>query len=230
MASTDLELIFKALAFAANKHRHQQRKDVDASPYINHSIAVADVLLKEGKITDSEVLCAALLHDTLEGSDTSIEEIEAHFGPGIAAIVGEVSTDRTLPKEARAQAEHILRASEPALLIMLADKICDLRDVGLNLPSDWPLERRRQYFISAKEALAAASGTNPTLEAAFQDAYEHGMNLLSRSEATFVPTSKIDRDAYDYMDCRPLGRDTGIATPEYLARLISDRKNSEAPE
>ncbi len=62
----DLALLLKALAFAAHKHRDQRRKDAESSPYINHPIALADVLINEGGVTDVEVLCAALLHDTVE--------------------------------------------------------------------------------------------------------------------------------------------------------------------
>ena len=57
----DLALLLKALSFAAHKHRDQRRKDAEASPYINHPIALAQVLVAEGGVTDIEVLAAALL-------------------------------------------------------------------------------------------------------------------------------------------------------------------------
>jgi guanosine-3',5'-bis(diphosphate) 3'-pyrophosphohydrolase len=62
----DLKTLLKALAFAAHKHKDQRRKDIDASPYINHPISLADILCNEGHITDIETICGALLHDTVE--------------------------------------------------------------------------------------------------------------------------------------------------------------------
>jgi (p)ppGpp synthase/HD superfamily hydrolase len=66
LSFTETRKVFQALAFAAHKHRDQRRKNADASPYINHPIALADILVNEGGITDHVVLCAAILHDTIE--------------------------------------------------------------------------------------------------------------------------------------------------------------------
>src|SRR3954462_1956275 len=97
----ELALLLKALAFAAHKHRDQRRKDAEASPYINHPIALADVLVNEGGVTDVEVLVAALLHDTVEDTATTPEELERAFGPRVARIVAEVTDDTALPKAER---------------------------------------------------------------------------------------------------------------------------------
>lgn len=70
----------KAVAFAAEKHRNQRRKDAEASPYINHPIALANVLANEGNVTDVAILCAAVLHDTIEDTDTTSEELPGIFG------------------------------------------------------------------------------------------------------------------------------------------------------
>jgi guanosine-3',5'-bis(diphosphate) 3'-pyrophosphohydrolase len=63
--SSDTNVIIKAANFAAFKHRNQRRKDADASPYINHPLALADVLANEAGISDPVTICAALLHDTI---------------------------------------------------------------------------------------------------------------------------------------------------------------------
>src|SRR5713101_8757667 len=128
----DLTLLLKALAFAAHKHRDQRRKDAQASPYINHPIALADVLVNEGGVTDVEVLCAALLHDTVEDTATTHEELANAFGSRIARIVAEVTDDKTLPKaeRKRLQIEHAPSISREAKLVKLADKLCNLRDVA----------------------------------------------------------------------------------------------------
>src|SRR5258708_20975404 len=81
---SELALLLKALSFAAHKHRDQRRKDAEASPYINHPIALADVLVNEGGVTDAEVLAAALLHDTVEDTATTPERLVRAFGPRAA--------------------------------------------------------------------------------------------------------------------------------------------------
>ena len=169
----ELALLLKALAFAAHKHRDQRRKDAEASPYINHPIELADVLVKEGGITDVEVLCAALLHDTVEDTDTTHEELANAFGSRIARIVAEVTDDKRLPKDERKrlQIEHAPRLSEGAKLVKLADKICNLRDVAERPPAKWDLARRREYYDWAKRVVDGMRGTHARLEAAFDAAY-----------------------------------------------------------
>jgi len=169
----DLALLLKALAFAAHKHRDQRRKDAEASPYINHPIALADVLMNEGGVTDVEVLCAALLHDTVEDTATTHEELVNAFGTRIARIVAEVTDDKALPKSERKrlQVEHASAISREAKLVKLADKICNLRDVVERPPAKWDLQRRREYFDWAKQVVDRLRGTNVRLEAAFDAAY-----------------------------------------------------------
>ncbi|RLW67790.1 MAG: phosphohydrolase, partial [gamma proteobacterium symbiont of Stewartia floridana] len=86
-----LQLIVKALAFSAQKHRDQRRKDVQETPYVNHPITLMDILVNEGAVYDTETLITALLHDTIEDTETTFEEIEAEFGLVIASLVMEVS-------------------------------------------------------------------------------------------------------------------------------------------
>src|SRR3989304_4146815 len=95
---TDLKLLLKALAFAAHKHKDQRRKDIEASPYINHPISLANVLCNEGHVTDMEVICGALLHDTIEDTATTPDELLREFGPAIRDSVLEVSDDQLLDK------------------------------------------------------------------------------------------------------------------------------------
>jgi guanosine-3',5'-bis(diphosphate) 3'-pyrophosphohydrolase len=173
----DLALLFRALAFAAHKHRDQRRKDAQASPYINHPIALADVLVNEGGVRDVEVLCAALLHDTIEDTETRPSELAQHFGPAIAAIVLEVTDNKMLKRVTRKkmQVEHAARVSGQARLVKLADKICNLRDVIASPPANWDLKRRREYFDWAKQVIDRLRGEpgepQRALEAAFDAAY-----------------------------------------------------------
>jgi guanosine-3',5'-bis(diphosphate) 3'-pyrophosphohydrolase len=169
----DLALILSALAFAAEKHRDQRRKDDHGSPYINHPIALARVLCNEGGVTDVDTLCAALLHDTVEDTDTTREELEARFGAAISGIVMEVTDDKRLPKSERKRLQivHAAGASRSARLVKLADKICNLRDVEQCPPVGWDLARRQAYFDWAREVVAQVRGTHKGLEALFDAAY-----------------------------------------------------------
>lgn len=169
----DTGLLLKALAFAAHKHRDQRRKDKNASPYINHPIALADVLCNEGGITDVNVLCAALLHDTIEDTETTPIELAELFGKAIADIVMEVTDNKFLPKEMRKilQIEHAANASYEAKLVKLADKISNLRDITDCPPAGWDLKRKRDYFDWAKKVVDEIRGTNEVLEKIFYAIY-----------------------------------------------------------
>jgi Guanosine polyphosphate pyrophosphohydrolases/synthetases len=171
--AAELELIVRATAFAAEKHRHQRRKDVQASPYINHPIALAQVLLLEAGIRDPIVLAAALLHDTIEDTGTTADELREQFGEEIAAIVQEVTDDKKLLKEERKRLQivHAGTLSERARLVKLADKICNLRDLRTAPPADWSLERRREYFDWARQVVDGLRGVNARLEALFDAEY-----------------------------------------------------------
>ena len=159
----------KAVAFAAEKHRTQRRKDADASPYINHPISLANVLANEGGITDAAILCAAVLHDTIEDTQTTPAELEQVFGKEITSIVLDVTDDKSLDKASRKQKqiEHAPHISREAKLVKLADKISNLRDILSSPPADWPAERKKAYFDWASKVVDGVRGVHPELEAVF---------------------------------------------------------------
>jgi guanosine-3',5'-bis(diphosphate) 3'-pyrophosphohydrolase len=163
-----------AIAFAADKHRNQRRKDHEASPYINHSIALANVLANEAGVDDERVLMAAVLHDTIEDTETTEQELLRLFGKDVANIVMEVTDDKSLPKaeRKRLQVQHATQTSRRAKLVKLADKICNLRDIAKSPPADWSLERKREYFDWAKAVVDGVRGVHPGLEAIFDAAYQ----------------------------------------------------------
>lgn len=169
----DVALILKALDFAAVKHRDQRRKDAQASPYINHPIALANVLVREGGLSDPVVLAAALLHDTLEDTQTTASELRAAFGDEITRVVEEVTDDKRLLKaeRKRLQIEHAATISREARLVKLADKICNVRDMATHPPAKWDLARRREYFEWAKAVVDRMRGVHPGLERRFDEAY-----------------------------------------------------------
>ena len=174
-SNSALAKVAAALAFAANKHRGQHRIDAECSPYINHPIDLLNVLCCEAGIEDPDILCAAIMHDTLEDTNTSKEEIARHFGPKVAAIVHEVSDDMRLPKRERwrLQIEKAPHLSPEAKIVKLADKICNLRDLASSPPPHWSRERIQTYFDWAKSVIDQLRGTHPKLEALFDQAYSN---------------------------------------------------------
>ena len=172
--------LLQAMRFAAHKHRDQKRKDGDATPYINHPIEVAELLAQVGGVRDPDVLCAALLHDTIEDTETTGEDLEAVFGPRVRALVEEVSDDKSLPKEERKrlQIEHAPHLSDDAKRIKVADKTSNVRDVTLSPPAGWSEERRADYLDWARRVIDGVRGVCPPLEAEFDRALAEGRARL----------------------------------------------------
>ncbi|MGE0383243.1 MAG: HD domain-containing protein [Gammaproteobacteria bacterium] len=168
-----VDLLLDALKFAATKHVNQRRKDAGATPYINHPIGLAHVLVTEAGIDDPTVIAAAILHDTIEDTDTTPEELEAAFGAAVRAIVEEVTDDKSKRKEERKRLQvlHAAHASRGARLVKLADKICNLRDIVAAPPANWDLARRREYFDWARSVVDALRGTHDGLERIFDETY-----------------------------------------------------------
>lgn len=175
---SELVLLLRAAQFAAEKHKAQHRKDVEGSPYINHPIAVAELLARVGGVHDPEVLAAALLHDTVEDTDATFDEIERAFGVEVRRLVAEVTDDKTLSKEVRKQLqiEHAAHASVGAKLIKLGDKICNVIDVLDNPPSGWARQRRAEYLEWAGKVVDQCRGTNAALEAEFDRVVGRGLS------------------------------------------------------
>jgi guanosine-3',5'-bis(diphosphate) 3'-pyrophosphohydrolase len=166
---TDINLIFQAITFAADKHQHQRRKNQQATPYINHPIAVMETLWRIGQVRHIPTLVAAVLHDTIEDTNTTPIEIETLFGAEVRALVQEVSDDKTLPKTVRKQLqiEHAPHISFHAKEIKLADKLLNAYDVSHNPPATWPPERVQEYLDWTEKVVMGLRGVNPALEAEY---------------------------------------------------------------
>jgi len=178
---SDLSLIIAALSFASEKHRDQRRKDQEGTPYINHPIEVARLLHEVGGITDGATLAAALLHDTVEDTDTTKDCLYDLFGEEVAALVMECSDDKTLAKEERKQKQidHAPHISTKAKLIKLADKISNVRDMGHSPPPDWSLERRVAYVEWGKKVVTGLRGSNQSLEILYDHTAAEALNKLN---------------------------------------------------
>ena len=177
--------LLRALRFAAEKHRDQRRKDSDDSPYVNHAIAVAERLVSIGGVQDVALVQAALLHDTLEDTDTTAEELEREFGRPVRLLVEEMSDDKELPKaeRKRLQIEHSPSLSTGAKQIKLADKLCNVEDIAHRPPRDWSLERRAEYLEWSRRVVEGCRGVNPALERAFDFACAEGSLRISRERS-----------------------------------------------
>ncbi|CAG0921505.1 unnamed protein product, partial [Notodromas monacha] len=158
--------LLRCANFAAIKHARQRRKDPQQTPYINHPLGVAQILADEGGITDVEVLMAAVLHDTVEDTDTTFEEIGSHFGPRVREIVEQVTDDPGLSWQERKhnQILNARRSTYEAKLVKLADKLYNLRDINRAYPVGWTEIRVQRYFDWARQVCSGLEGTNPLLE------------------------------------------------------------------
>src|SRR5262245_33891195 len=167
-----ISLLISAIKFSADKHRNQRRKGADASPYINHPIDVADILWRIGSVRDIDTIVAAILHDTLEDTDTTPSEIAVLFGKDVLALVEEVTDDKSLPKEERKrlQVVNAPHKSTSAKLIKLADKISNINDIRNSPPAEWSIERRLNYLDWANKVVLGLRGVNPMLEEYFDEA------------------------------------------------------------
>ena len=169
-----LASIFEALQFAAHKHRDQRRKDPDASPYINHPIALANILWVIGGIHDPDVICAALLHDTVEDTETTVGRAVAHFGPRSPRSCWKSRRHKDLESPSAISCRSTT-APQPLARGEAGEAGGQDRqylDVASSPPANWPLERRREYFHWAKRVVDGLRGVDPKLEALFDEAYQ----------------------------------------------------------
>ena len=178
----DLTRIMQAADAAARWHVHQRRKGQTAEPYINHLLEVASLVTTATEGCEPDAVIAALLHDAVEDQDVAIELIAREYSQKVAAIVREVSDDKSLPKaeRKRLQVESAGHKSREAKLIKLADK-SNLRAIANSPPPDWSVERRLEYVRWAREVVAQVRGTSPWLEQQFNEAANHAEQSATKS-------------------------------------------------
>ncbi len=173
--------LLNALNFAARKHRDQRRRDQPRSPYINHLLEVTRLLWEVGGIHDAATLAAAILHDTLEDTATTPDEIRVIFGEEVLGLVQEVTDNRSLPKQRRKQLqiEHAPHISFKAKLIKLADKISNVHDLIYSPPHRWSLARKQGYLLWSEKVVAGLRGSNPALERRYDEILIEGKQRLN---------------------------------------------------
>ncbi|MGE0455299.1 MAG: HD domain-containing protein [Vicinamibacteria bacterium] len=170
----------RALDFAARKHRDQRRKGAAEEPYINHLTEVALLVAEATRGEDPLAVMAALLHDTIEDTETSGDELARAFGAEVAAIVAELTDDKSLPKpeRKRLQVQTAAKKSPRARLVKIADKTSNLRSLVASPPVHWDEARKRAYFEWAAQVVEGCRGVSPELEARFDEAHRVGLAAL----------------------------------------------------
>jgi guanosine-3',5'-bis(diphosphate) 3'-pyrophosphohydrolase len=178
-------LITRAMEFGAHKHTDQKRKGARAEPYVNHLVEVARLLADATSGEDPALGAAGLLHDTLEDTYTTFEELEREFGAEIAGLVQEVTDNKKLEKadRKRLQVETAGKKSPRARLIKIADKTSNLRSILASPPTDWSTQRKREYFDWAAQVVARCRGINAQLEELFDRAYAEGIARFTTNAA-----------------------------------------------
>jgi guanosine-3',5'-bis(diphosphate) 3'-pyrophosphohydrolase len=162
---TDTPDLLRAILYAIEMHDDQRRKNAAAKPYVTHPISVALRLVRAG-VTDTNVLCAAVLHDVVEDTKGTLADIEARFGPIVARIVGEVTDDKSLSvvDRKKLQIVHAKTMSREAKLVKLADKLDNCSEIATAPPATWTRERVEGYLVWTAAVLEGLAGTSEILE------------------------------------------------------------------
>lgn len=167
------EVLLSAAHFAARKHSSQRRKGDAAEPYVNHLIEVARLLAELPSTFDLNLVVAGFLHDTLEDTDATRSELVEHFGEDVAALVEQVTDDKSLDRgvRKRLQVQNAHRICARAQNLSTADKISNLRSTLADPPRGWSVERRREYFDWAKAVVDRFPAVDPNLRREFDSVY-----------------------------------------------------------
>jgi guanosine-3',5'-bis(diphosphate) 3'-pyrophosphohydrolase len=168
---TGLRLVSEAAEFAAHRHSGMQRKGRGNEPYINHLAEVANLLTVATEGSDAELVAAGWLHDTVEDTETTREELAQKFSERVAVLVVEVTDDMTLPKDQRRQKQIIdaPHKSPGAKLIKIADKISNIRARILPEPNQADRDDLIDYVAWAEKVVAGCRGVNAVLDRTFDE-------------------------------------------------------------
>jgi len=169
---TGICLVTEAAGFAARRHTGMARKGRGNEPYVNHLAEVAHFLAVATSGADAELVAAGWLHDTIEDTETTREELADEFGTRVADIVAEVTDDMSLPKDKRRQKqiEDAPHKSPDAKLIKIADKLSNIHARLVPRPTEAQRVDLAAYTIWADKVVAGCRGINSMLDAKFDDA------------------------------------------------------------
>ena len=232
--NADLRRLTKALVFAAEAHRNQRRKGAAQEPYLNHLIEVLDLVVQATDGTDMDIVIAALLHDVVEDTSTSYEDVAKNFGERVAEIVRESSDDMSLPKAERRRARITAMPlkSREGRLVKMADVISNLRAIAVSPPAGWSTERKLGYLEGCRQLVDAGRGTEASIERIF-DEMAADVERAIREDAPFsidgreVVARHLDNEIGQAVHLVYLpnteGRTLGAADVDRLCELIGQR-------
>jgi len=192
----DTVLITHALRFAAERHSSQRRKGQAKEPYVNHLAEVSELVADATEGKDVNLIAAALLHDTIEDTETSSDELVATFNNDIAQLVADVTDDKSLPKQDQKNLQVVnSRAQNMRVkLLKLADKTSNLRSLANSPPENWNTERKQAYIDWAIKVAAGLKGVNPWLEERFDEALRGAQQALQQTTNREAHVSQGDLD------------------------------------
>lgn len=182
------EYLLLAVNYAAEKHQNQRRKNSEKTPYINHPLRVAQYIAEGGE-NEIEIWIAAILHDTVEDTDATLEEIEKLFSSRISKLVAEVTDNKSLPKVEREklQVSHAAEISKEAKLIKMADKLHNLTSFLYVPPAGWSAKEIQGYFVWSKAVMDNCKNVNEYLENKLNYLFNEGKFSLNGDEYDCVP-------------------------------------------
>ncbi len=175
-----LVLVSRAADFAAQRHAGIRRKGRAKEPYINHLAEVAALLADATEGADAPLIAAGWLHDTVEDTPTSREELEREFNADVATLVAECTDDKSLAKDERKRLQIVQapKKSARARMLKIADKTSNVRSLLTSPPDEWERERLIDYLDWAEKVVAGCRGLNAKLEKAFDEAVAAGRRSL----------------------------------------------------
>jgi (p)ppGpp synthase/HD superfamily hydrolase len=187
-----VQRVLAAAIFAAHKHSSQRRKGAAAEPYFNHLIEVAEMVSATNPEPDTELVIAALLHDSIEDAGVTKEDLTERFGADVARLVEEVTDDKSLPKaeRKRLQIVNAPKKSVRAQAIKLADKISNLRAILSSPPVDWTEERKTEYFDWARQVVNGLTAPNPMLKTEFDRLINRRMSSTTKPQTGPLPVAE----------------------------------------
>ncbi len=168
LTTQDAEMILEGTAFAAEKHKAQVRSNPKKTPYIIHPIEVADFVIRIGKVYDRKIIIAALLHDLMDDTNTTYEEISSRFGNTVSEYVKEMTMKKnvSLKEQKKAQIIQAFRQTPNVAVIKLSDKLSNLGTLLHSPPTNWSKDRIDQYFQWAQSVIENLPDSNHLLKKA----------------------------------------------------------------
>ena len=232
--SVDLSRLTKALVFAAEAHRNQRRKGAAQEPYLNHLIEVLDLVVQATGDSDLDMVIAALLHDVIEDTATTYEDVARIFGQRVAEIIRENSDDMSLPKAERRRARITAMAlkSREARIVKMADVISNLRAIAVSPPAGWSAERKLGYLEGCRQLVNAGRGTEASIERVFDETAADVERTISDDAPLSIDGRDVVARQLDSQIGQPVhlvyllnteGRTLGAADVDRLCELIGQR-------